>query len=68
MVKQANSIPGQYFAAAPTHNQAKKIFWQDLKALTLSVTHSKRPSESDLIIYMGNGSEIHVIGLDKVIL
>lgn len=65
LVKQAYSIPGQYFAAAPTHNQAKKIYWQDLKALTLSVTHSKRPSESDLIIYMENGSEIHVIGLDK---
>jgi hypothetical protein len=65
LVKQANRLAGSYFAAAPTHDQAKKIFWDDLKALTLSVMHTKRPSESDRIIYMPNGSEIHVIGLDK---
>lgn len=65
LVKQANRVAGPYFAAAPTHDQAKKIYWDDLKALTLSSTHSKRPSESDRIIYLPNGSEIHVIGLDK---
>ena len=65
LVKQANKIVGQYFAAAPTHAQAKKIFWDDLQALTLSVTHKKKPNVSDLILYMNNGSEIHVIGLDK---
>lgn len=65
VVKQANQVPGPYFAAAPTHAQAKKIFWDDLKAFTLSSTHSRRPSESDLIIFMPNGSEIHVVGLDK---
>lgn len=65
LVKQANRIPGPYFAAAPTHDQAKKIFWDDLKAFTLSSTHKRRPSESDRIIYPDNGSEIHVIGLDK---
>lgn len=65
LVKQANEIPGAYFAAAPTHDQAKKIFWDDLKSFTLSAMHPKRPSESDRIIYMPNGSEIHVIGLDK---
>jgi hypothetical protein len=64
VVKQAAKVQGQYFAAAPTHNQAKKIFWNDLKAFALSSTHARRPSESDLIIYMPNGSEIHVIGLD----
>ena len=65
VVKQANRVPGPYFAAAPTHDQAKKIFWDDLKAFTLSSVHPKRPSESDRIIYMPNGSELHVIGLDK---
>lgn len=55
----------KYFAAAPTFNQAKKIWWQDLKALTLSACHLKRPSESDLIIFMPNGTEIHVLGLDQ---
>lgn len=65
LVKQANKVPGAYFAAAPTHDQAKKIFWDDLKAFTLSSLHPRRPSESDRIIYLPNGSEIHVIGLDK---
>ncbi|WP_240444661.1 hypothetical protein, partial [Pseudomonas aeruginosa] len=32
LVKQAYVVVGQYFAAAPTHAQAKKIFWDDLKA------------------------------------
>ena len=65
LVKQANAEPGAYFAAAPTHDQAKKIFWDDLKAFSLSAAHDRRPSESDRVIYMPNGSEIHVIGLDK---
>lgn len=54
-----------YFIAAPTYGQVKKIYWADMKKLTLSATHEKQPSETDLIIYMPNGSEIHLIGLDK---
>lgn len=65
LVKQANRESGPYFAAAPTHDQAKKIFWDDLKAFSLSSAHKRRPSESDRIIYMDNSAEIHVIGLDK---
>ena len=65
LVKFANKEQGLYFAAAPTHDQAKKIFWDDLKAFSLSSTHTKAPSETNRIIYMNNGSEIHVIGLDK---
>ena len=65
LVKQENRVKGQYFAAAPTHDQAKKIFWNDLLAMSLSCTHEKQPNISDRIIYMNNGSEIHVLGLDK---
>lgn len=68
LVKQASRVPGSYFAAAPTHDQAKKIFWNDLKAFTLSALHPKPPSESERIIFLPtpNGiSDIHVIGLDK---
>ena len=53
------------FAAAPTFTQVKKIFWDDLKKMTFSSRHTKKPSESNLIIYMPNGTEIHLIGLDK---
>lgn len=65
IVKQAHKVPGIYFAGAPTHNQAKKIFWQDLKDFSLSSVLMRKPSESDLIIYFNNGSELHVVGLDK---
>jgi hypothetical protein len=65
LVKKATSVKGLYFAAAPTHDQAKKIFWDDLKAFSLSAIHPRQPSESNRIIYLPNGSEIHVIGLDK---
>ena len=65
LVKQANKVVGQYFAAAPTNPQAKKIFWQDLQDLSLSCTHTKQPNISEQIIYMNNGSELHVFGLDK---
>lgn len=66
LAKQALTHANQkYFAAAPTYNQAKKIWWDDLKKLTLSEAHLKKPSESDLIIFLPNGTEIHVIGLDQ---
>ncbi len=55
----------KYFIAAPTHDQVKKIYWDDMKKLTFSATHKKKPSETDRIIYMPNGTEIHHIGLDK---
>lgn len=54
-----------YFLAAPTRDQVKKIFWDDMKKLTFSSSHSRRPSETALIIYMPNDTEIHLIGLDK---
>lgn len=66
LAKQAMRNPGRrFFAAAPTRDQVKKIYWQDLKLLTISSLHEKAPSESDLIIYLPNGAEIHLIGLDR---
>lgn len=66
LAKQAMRNPGKrFFAAAPTRDQVKKIYWQDLKLLTMSSLHEKAPSESDLVIYMPNGAEIHLIGLDR---
>lgn len=64
--KQAMWLPGEkYFAGAPTRDQAKKIWWEDLKALTFSAAHPKKPSESELKIYLPNGTELHVVGLDQ---
>lgn len=64
-VMSNDAIIGKYFAAAPTHDQAKKIFWDDLKLFTFSCTHPRKPSETERIIFMPNGCEIHVLGLDK---
>lgn len=56
---------GLYFIAAPTYQQVKKIFWEDVKKMSLSTMHERKPSESNLIIYFNNGTELHLIGLDK---
>lgn len=66
LAKIALSEPNEvYFAGAPTRAQAKKIWWKDLKALTFSSVHPKKPSETELIIYLPNNTEVHVVGLDE---
>lgn len=65
VVKEAMSVKGMYFAAAPVQGQAKKIFWNDLDDLIPKWFRPKPPNKTDLIFYLNNGSEIHVIGLDK---
>lgn len=65
LAKQAMRVPGQYFAAAPTHAQAKKIFWKDMLLFCMASLQKRQPNVSELIIYLDNGSEIHIIGLDK---
>ena len=64
LVKKAMKVVGMYFAAAPTNQQAKKIWWDDLKLLSFSHLQKKRPNESELIIWLDNGSQIHVFGLE----
>lgn len=66
VAKEAMRCAGEkYFIAAPTYAQAKKIYWQDMKLLCMVSIQTKAPSETDLIIYLNNGTEIHLIGLDK---
>jgi hypothetical protein len=55
----------RFFCAAPTRDQAKRIYWNDLKALVPAEAQSKRPSETELTIYIRNGAEISVVGMDK---
>lgn len=67
LAKQAMKNSNEkYFAAAPTQDQAKKIWYDDMCKLTLSVTHKQQPRVSPQpIITLNNGTEIHIIGLDK---
>jgi hypothetical protein len=58
-----NEAP-RFFAGAPTRDQAKRIFWTDLKALSRP-WWSGRPSDTELLIRLITGSEIVVVGMDK---
>lgn len=62
-LNRALRVPGRYFHGAPTHKQAKDIFWDSLKKDTVLLREYK--SETDLFVRLFNGSEIHVLGLDK---
>lgn len=65
VVREAMRTPGPYFVAAPTRDQVKRIYWEDLKLLSFSSLHKEPPKESSLIIYLPNGSTISCIGLDQ---
>lgn len=54
----------RFFAAAPTRDQAKRIYWADLKAMTKPYWLGS-PGETELTIRLVTGSEIVVTGLDK---
>ncbi len=57
--------PG-YFVGyfAPTRDQAKEIYWDDLKQLSRP-WWLKEPSETDLRIWLLSGAQIRVVGMDK---
>lgn len=55
----------RYFAAGPTRDQAKQIFWNDLKAMIPKSLIGGRIRESELAIPLVTGAEIFVVGLDR---
>ena len=65
VVKEALDVVGDYFVAAPTRDQVKKIYWKDLKLLSFSSLLKRQPSESNLTVFYNNGSTVSLIGLDK---
>ena len=54
----------RFFAAAPTRDQAKAIYWNDLKAMVPRLLVADR-SESNLTLTLRNGAEICVVGMDR---
>lgn len=52
------------FYAAPTYGQAKRIAWDDLKTMTRPLWKG-RPSESELVITLGNNARVYLIGMDR---
>lgn len=65
VVKEAMKTQGNYFVAAPTRDQVKRIYWNDLKRLSFTSLYPVKPSESELIIKYPNGSTLSLIGLDQ---
>jgi len=55
----------RFFAAAPTVNQVKRIWWDDIKALIPSYFVYGRVNESSLEIRLINGAKICLLGMDK---
>lgn len=55
----------RFFVAAPTRDQVKRIYWNDLKALVPSRFIYGRPNESQLMIQLINGSQIWCLGMDR---
>jgi len=55
----------RYFLAAPTRDQAKDLFWGDLKAMIAPWMHARRPSETELSVGLWNGATIRVVGMDR---
>lgn len=54
----------RYFAAAPTRDHAKQIFWEDLKAL-IDPQFINKTAETGPMIRLVNGAEIWIVGMDK---
>src|SRR5262245_57283716 len=54
----------RFALCAPTRDQAKRIYWNDLKALVPPALVSYK-SESLLFIELINGSSVHVVGMDR---
>ncbi len=66
VAREAMREPGPYFIAAPTRDQVKRIYWQDMKRLCFtSVLGQRAVLESELQIRLPNGATINLIGLDQ---
>ena len=70
LIKRALTIQCEYddprfFAAAPTRDQAKGIFWNDLKSMIPRQLMRGSPLETELCLNLVTGAEIHVVGMDR---
>ena len=55
---------GRFIAGAPTYGQAKRIYWEDLKAMAPQGC-VRQIKESELTIVLVNGARISCVGFDK---
>jgi hypothetical protein len=55
---------GWFVLSAPTHAQAKRIFWRDTKAMIPPELILGKPREAEMTVRLINGAEISVLGMD----
>ncbi len=55
---------GRFILAAPTYQQARELFWEDLLAL-LPEWAVVKTNETRMMVWLVNGAKIMVVGLDK---
>jgi hypothetical protein len=55
----------RYFLGAPTRDQAKALYWEDLKSLIPPELRLGEPRESTLTLRLATGAELVVVGLDR---
>jgi len=55
----------RFFIAAPTRDQAKRIYWHDLKAMIPPRFVIGRPNETELSIKLVTGAMICLLGMDR---
>ncbi len=55
----------RYFAAAPTRDQARAIYWDDFKSMVPRELLAEAPSESHLTLTFVTGAQLSVIGMDR---
>jgi hypothetical protein len=64
LLKDKYKVPPRFFAAAPTRDQAKRIWWQDLCDL-VDRRWIASISASELKLKLKNGAELIVIGMER---
>ena len=64
MMARSGVTNPRYVASAPTHDQARAIYWDDLKLLVPGWAMARRPREEPPTIFLTSGSILQVLGLD----
>jgi hypothetical protein len=64
LAMKAAGLSPNFFFGAPTRDQAKRIFWKDLKAMVHPDIMLDK-SETELSITIANGATLWVVGMDK---
>ena len=58
-------VDPRFGIGAPTRDQARRIYWSDIKRLIPKKFLYKKPNETHMSIELMNGAEIHVFGMDR---